>query len=301
MAKTEVVNNDAVTLRINEEPVEKMLSEAADLTGHTLDLIEDRISDVHTVVKNNPYLIAGAFVLGAGIAGFVAYKIAVKRTTLKYEDILEVEIDASRRFYKRLAKDGEFETPESAVEALVPDEVIEAVRTYQGKPARVAYDKIEVSEEAQEEIVVQAETVNVNVFEAGRPDPRDWDYDGEIKLREENPNSPYVISFEEFQVNEENHEQTTLSYFAADDTLADEKEQPIDNTEHTVGDDNLTRFGAGSKDNNVVYIRNERLGMDFEVVRSTGSYKKEVLGFDDETELKHSGRHPNRKFRGTDE
>jgi hypothetical protein len=65
-----------------------------------------------------------------------------------------------------------------------------------------------------------------------------------------------------------------------------------------VGDDNL-RFGYGSNDSNMVYVRNPRIEMDMEIVRSQGTYTKEVLGFDDEAELKHSGRR--RRFRESDE
>jgi hypothetical protein len=59
------------------------------------------------------------------------------------------------------------------------------------------------------------------------------------------------------------------------------------------------RFGHGSKDPNVVYIRNPRLEMEMEILRDPSSYEKEVLGETIEkraqtADLKHSHQ---RRFR----
>jgi hypothetical protein len=61
-------------------------------------------------------------------------------------------------------------------------------------------------------------------------------------------------------------------------------------------------FGHGSGDPNVVYIRNEKLQAEYEVLRDPGSYEIEVLGGHveremQEVDLKHS-RQPG-KFRET--
>lgn len=305
MAKKEVLNNDVVTLRVGES-VTDVLDEASDTIEQTLDILENQVDRVVTVTKNNPVLIVGALVVGLGVGGFIAYKVAVKRTSLKYEDILTEEIAAAKSFHRRLAKE-DYPTPESAVEALVPDEVVEAVQSYQGREKRVPYNRPEeIVEEAPKDprppVEVVVEEVKVqqnNVFVQAETDPRDWDYRLELADREANPDQPYVISFKEFNQNEPNHEQATLTYYAMDDTLADSKDAPVDNTEYTVGDDNLTRFGHGSHDRNVVYVRNEKLSMDFEIVRSDGSYQREVLGF--EPEVRHSQRRVHRRRWSADE
>lgn len=292
MAKREILNNDAVTLRVGES-VTDILDEASNLTEQTLDLLENQTDRVIEVTRNNPWLIAGALVVGLGVGGFIAYRVAVKRTSLRYEDILEEEILAAKEFYKRTNKAGEFETPESAAKALVPNEVVEAMTSYQGRDAKVPYNDPDKVKDPRPPV---QGNVQRNVFTESVSDPRDWDYNAEVAVREENPDVPYVVSFDEFHENPDGNEQATLAYYAADDTLCDERDAPIDNTDYTVGDDNLTRFGHGSGDNKVVYIRNDKLSMDFEVVRSEGSFAKEVLNLDppDET-LRHSSRrHPNR-------
>lgn len=311
MAKKEVINNDLVTLRVGETAAD-ILDEALDVTEQTLDIIENTAERVVTVTKNNPLLIAGALVLGLGIGGLVAYKIAEKRLSARFDEELTEQIAAARAFTTRLAKEGEFESPESAVQALIPEEVVEAVNSYQGRERKVPYnnpaDIVVADPRPAPEVVVEEVQVTNNVFVQAATDPRDWDYNLEVATREENPDLPYVVSFDEFHENEPHHEQVTLAYYVEDDTLADERDQPIDNTDYTVGDHNLLRFGHGSQDSKVVYVRNEKISMDFEIIRSMGSYAREVLG-QDTPSLRHSQRHPNRinnastprKFRGTDE
>lgn len=315
MAKTEILNNDALTLRVGEETgvaaVLEGAEKALDVVEDKLDAIESSVDSVVTVTRNNPLIVAGAFVVGAVVAGFVAYKVGVKRTQAHYEQILDEEIERARSFHRRLATDKEYPTPEAAAEALIPTESAEnaadAVRQYQGRGERVPYNRpeeIPTPEPLEESVTVVVDEKVTNVFiDASGNDPRDWDYNLEIADREANPGQPYVISFEEFQANEESHDQSTLTYYSEDDVLTESNDTPIDNTDYVVGDDNLQRFGHGSKDRNVVYIRNERMGSDFEVVRSGGSYKKEVLGLDDEDSrsLRHSHRRTARLRRGTDE
>lgn len=304
-----------------------LVDEAVELARESAELANDAAMLVTETIRTNRLLVAAAFVVGAGVGGFAAYKFAVKRTTLKYEEILQIEISEAREFYMKMAKEGDFSSPESAVAALIPNDVVDAVRNYQGRPkttdirpedrelkegeTRVSHYHPDTHELIDTKIVMEERNVFVEAAVNPVHNPEEWDYDTEQKLRDANPNAPYVVSFEEYSENPENHEQETLTYYSADDTLSDPKDSAIDNTEYTVGDDNLLRFGAGSHDANVVYIRNERLGMDFEVVRSQGSFAREVLGIepdDEDNALRHSLRHQNRrtrgaprKFRGDDE
>lgn len=291
------------------EEVEGIASETLDTIDKTLDILEDGVQYTEQVVRNNPLVVAGAFFVGIGIGGIIAWKISEKRTMLKYESIMAEEIDAAKRFYKRLAKEGEFSSPESTVEALgvekTESDAAEALKSYQGVPEN-AVQPVTPYNRVEEVVtpVVEVEKVEVtnNVFVESRTDPRDWDYRLEIADREANPGRPYVISFDEFNENSLNHEQSTLAYYAEDDTLVDERDQPIDNVDYTIGDDSLTRFGHGSNDGKIVYVRNENISMDFEVIRSEGSYSREVLGIlPPGVSIRHSHRRASRKFRGTDE
>ena len=297
MAKKEILNNDVVTLRVGETAAD-ILEEASDTIEKTIDVLENTAERVVTVTKNNPWIIAAAFVVGLGVGGLVAYKIAEKRLSAEFDQELTEQIAAAKAYRTRIAKEGEFETPEGAVNALIPDAVVEAVQSYQGRTKQIAYDKPEtIDPRPPVNIVIENAEVTENVTVVAKDDPRDWDYNAEIADRELNPNLPYTISFEEFNENNVNHEQTTMTYYTVDNTLADSQDGIVDNTDAIVGDDNLTRFGHGSHDPNVVYVRNEKIDMDFEIARMHGSYQSEVLNIDPSpSTLQHSRvRRPNRR------
>lgn len=312
MAKTEVINNDAVTVRVNNAPAKaakevasKTIDTVEGVLEETLDILEDGVTVTERAFRNNPAVIIGVAVVAAGVAGFVAWKISEKRTSARYEDILAQEIEQAKELYMRLGKAGDYSTPESTVKALVPDEVVESVVQYQGRPPReggIRYDKVSdvpAPEPLEETVQVVATEKTVNVFVEAAVDPGVWDINHEIANRD--TDKPYVISLAEFRENEEEHEQQTLQYYQGDDVLCDSRDEPIDAVDYTIGDDNLVRFGHGSEDANVVYIRNERLDTDFEVLRSPGHYQKEVLGLEPKESLRHSQTRRPRRMRERDE
>lgn len=140
---------------------------------------------------------------------------------------------------------------------------------------------------------IRGETpVMVNVFAT---EDDEWDYGVEIEKRD--PKIPYIIHADEFFDNENGWEQTTLTYYEGDDILCDERDVPIYNYSLTVGE---LRFGHGSKDKNVVYIRNVGEEAEFEVIRDPGLYQVEVAGLQiehqyEEDDLKHS-KHPHKFY-----
>jgi hypothetical protein len=217
-------------------------------------------------VRLNQAALLGAVALVG--ASFAAYKLAVKRTTAIYEDILEQELALSKKFYSTLYKKDEMATPEQALSELHPGEegletmydAAQAIHMYKGE------DVHDISEFEE-----------VNVF-TNTPE-----LDDNFDLREEQANrdtkSPYVISKDEFLETFNNHEQLNLTYYSGDSTLADDKDQPIPNVGDAIGN-SLQRFGHGSGDPSVVYVRNEAKEMDFEVLWSQGKYAHEVLGFE---------------------
>ena len=93
---------------------------------------------------------------------------------------------------------------------------------------------------------------------------------------------PYVITFEQFNEEYDRYDKETMTYYAGDDTLADECEGIVDDVNDLVGD-SLSRFGENSEDPDVVYVRNDSLEIDYEIVRSPGLYSEVVLGHRKET------------------
>lgn len=118
-------------------------------------------------------------------------------------------------------------------------------------------------------------------------DDRGWDYEEELSTRD--PMAPYVIHQEEFINDEMGYHQETLSYYAGDDIMADTDDTPIYNYSGLMGE---LKFGHGSRDPNVVYIRNEAIHMEWEVLLNPDAFSEEVLGLalekDNENDLRHS-------------
>lgn len=255
---------------------------------------------------------ASAFSFLAGAA--VGAAMAMKKLETKYSELADElvgkEIEDAKKYYSALHKKDDYETPEAAVEHLLVTEAVRSVQAYQGhpvfRPSIETYDEIRPDVLAAlekvmpviEEPAVPVDTVIItNVFskeDTVIPDDSDFDYEAELAARD--PEKPYVISQEEFMEAAPGYEQTTVTYFKGDDVLSDDRDETIDEIDDAVGEDNLKRFGHGSHDNNIVYIRNEKLELDFEVIHSTGKYSKEILGF-----IEHSDRRPPRKFRSSDE
>lgn len=84
---------------------------------------------------------------------------------------------------------------------------------------------------------------------------------------------PYLISEDQYYA-DTSLEKDTLTYYEADETLADTRDEIVDNVRETVGD------ALDSFDNEqYIYVRNERLGLDFEIERREMSYQEAVYGY----------------------
>lgn len=297
---------------INEvRPLLEEIDTVVDVVDKGLDAVEKGAdiateavdNGVHIVVEDarvaagflrNPKVAAGVMVTAnAVIFSYLGWKLAKRHYTKKYEAELERELESARKFYGRLNKmdeDGEVLTPEDVVAErghdVVQEEAAEALGEYQKGPREYNKAAKNVVTEDQKGLRATGEVVEHNIFNKDA-----FDLEDEKKRRTDE--APYVISKDEFMENETEFPQTSITYFAGDDTLVDEEDQPMPEVEATVGQDNLARFGQGSGDTNIVYIRNPRTKIEFEVAYSEGKYAEEVLGF-----IEHSDRPiGTRKFR----
>lgn len=81
--------------------------------------------------------------------------------------------------------------------------------------------------------------------------------------------TPYVINPDDFAWNDE-YEKVSLTYFA-DAVLVDEDDKPMEDVDSTVGVDYVNHFGEYEDD--IVYIRNDKLKIDFEICRDLRTYE----------------------------
>ena len=218
-------------------------------------------------MNKNLLTIAGASFVSLAVGAAGGYLYARKQLTDVYQIVLEEEIERTRAYYRQRNQTGGFETALDAAAALIPDESMVTVDDFRMLATELGY--VKADEEESEDVE------DHNIFD-GTVDP-----DEDIIAEEEaarSPDEPYVISVEEYMNGDSGCRQFTLTYFAGDDTLVDEHEKPILDTEEYIGS-SVLRFGYRSKDQNTVYIRNEAAELELEVIRSHRSYSEDVLGF----------------------
>jgi hypothetical protein len=292
--------------------------EAADVVEDVKELLEDTVELVEGQTSwlkttNAKLILVGvsALALGAG----VSYLISAKRLEKKYQKLADEQVASVKARYSVIHKSGESLT--ELADKYPDEEKAEDSKTAKAiivENQYISYDRVETVTEAPEAsvdsavsaaVVVEessrdAELVHHNIFESDNPDTY-FDFAEELERRATKPDSPHVITKDEFDENESEYDQNRLVYFDGDDVLADSNDQPITDVDNVVGYENLLRFGHGSGDPNIVYVRCPKLELDFELIHSDGKFAKEVLGFDDGETLQHSQRRPPRRFRPTDE
>lgn len=250
------------------EVVAEAADEVAEQASHVAEVSRALSSrEVRLVVVAAAAGIAGGFAIG--------YFVTKRRLETKFSTIADEEIDLARtEFQEKLANAILRERAHYEAKARAPKPEIDNVMRQLGYQAPdeekpPAVEPEEVAEIAQ------------NVFEANRVEfdknTAEWDYAKEVKSRD--PDVPYVIHKDEYTQNEKEYEQATLTYYEGDDVLAAHDDSVIDDQDETVGVENLGKFGHGSGDPLVVHVRNDRLGIDYEIVKSNGTFSQEVHGF----------------------
>lgn len=119
-----------------------------------------------------------------------------------------------------------------------------------------------------------------NVF---NHDVTPWDWNEEVANRE--GKEIYIVHKDEYDGEEAvGYTHSTVEYYQGDDILTDTDDSVVFDYPTHIGTDNL-KFGHGSCDPSIVFIRNDKLMTEYEVILNTGSYHLEVLGEEIENSL----------------
>lgn len=178
----------------------------------------------------------------------IGLAIGVVSSALYFRGKTQEEVDEVRSFY--LSKVGENENEENTETESVEDKVFREFNAT--KP------------EIRDYINTLRERKYVDYSKTAEPD------DSSAKVPDVIAD-PYVISIDDFG-QEEGYDTITLTAYS-DGTIANYADDELEDPESTIGEDILSKFG----DEDVVYIRNDRLKADFEVVRDNRTYV-EVVG-----------------------
>ena len=217
------------------------------------------------------------FLGGAAVGASTSYVITKRILDTKYDELMKIELRNMKEHLERpraiiVNSDKPYATPQAAVDALV-------------EPYQPSTDP----RPSVEEVLAEVKNSDKNVFD-DEPDADeymkddsaygipDFIYEDEVKKR--SSLLPYVITDDEFAEGHPKHEQFSLTWYEGDKILSDDKDEPIDDVNGAVGTENLLKFGHGSNDSRIVYVRNEQRRIDFEIAKHDGTFA-EVVGLED--------------------
>lgn len=196
-----------------------------------------------------------AFSAGALISSIVTLVL----TKRKYESIADKEIDEVKKYYlkKRMEDDKKLNEIIGKSEEL-DKKIEEKILT----DAEIKDEK-KVAETGDLKPSNTRQTVNYNNI-YGKTEEKMAEKEAP---EEEKPTKPYLITEDEY-LNDDDNEKLALTYYAYDDTLADDMNEPVD-IEETISSDIYNEIIDANED---IFVRNPILETDYEIMRVEGSY-----------------------------
>lgn len=207
-------------------------------------------------MNNTQLAMIGIFGIGLGLGLGIGHVLTKRQLEKHYIDLANEEIKDAKEYYETIADQRTASAPDGRERIFYS-----TLSQYQGAQP-VETDK------------TTAQRVIRNIFR--EPPPEDvGDFSEEVEAR--TPDHPYIIAVTEYLANDSNYSQETLTWYEGDGALIDDQDDEVNDPDGTIGLGNL-RFGHRSDQDNVVYIRNDRLHLEFEVLRHEGKYSEVVLG-----------------------
>lgn len=210
-------------------------------------------------------IVSSASALAVGAAA--GYFAANKRAELKWRKIADEEILSVKKHYNMVFDPEGYPDEQSATEA-------DRERTHDYLER---LDKLQYSSYAEPEVASPDE-------EAASPEvvPEA----GEDAAVEEAPldknnfdqKYPYPVTQKEYLDDEPDYAKLTVTYYSGDDTVADTRDDVINNPESLIGSCHKRFMGFDPVDPHVVYVRNHNMQADYEVLFDEQAFITAVHG-----------------------
>lgn len=183
------------------------------------------------------------FAAGAAVGATVAWKILETKFNQMIDEIVHDEVESVKESLGRLY--GDEDTKEENTDKIIANEkpdIREFMKEYNSKVNNLGYSSYskDSTQLTDEDVIVVMER-------------------------------PYVVSPSEF--GELDYDTISLTYYS-DGVLTDDLDNPIEDVDDTVGIDFAEHFGEYEDDS--VFIRNDRLRSDFEILRDLRNYSDVV-------------------------
>lgn len=253
---------------------------------------------------------------GAAAGSVVTYFAVRTKLRREYAHYAMEEIESVKDTYRLLRKEPPYDDPRTAAEAYLEriDELqYESANLH--KPGEEPEPEEEVREDDEpvdlkaiaDDLILSGHSYVKNAAQMLEEEPEEPDqepeeveevpryktnnvFDNQDEINDEveevlvtrTPDKPYLISIDEYMQDhtsgDDEFDKLTITYYEGDDVLADEQDTSINDIEGTIGEQHLEMFGVQSGNPSIVYVRNERISTDFEIVKQENSYAETVFG-----------------------
>ena len=201
------------------------------------------------------------FLAGAGLGTGVTYSVLKSN----YNKLMNQEVQDTKEYYDRIfaLKIQELENEIALLKSGQKAQPKAEAKKATTKAKEPATKDIPVNDRDRYEEVVKT---NYNAISQEEPEEKVTSKKTTTKKKttvKKELKEPEIITYEEYTADRK-HKKTTLTYLDQEDMVIDENYEPIDCPEDLIGNDfKDTDF---SEDGVCVYIRNDSIGEDFEVV-----------------------------------
>ena len=230
----------------------------------------------NTILKYTPIVVA--FIAGGGV-GFLLTKNQLEK---KYAALAEEEIESVKAMFEEFKLNLDAVLSEKKRPPRIENTLTDAEREALQKSLRENVSKVvNIRTNPYEDAKRQYMTTPKDESEDDEPETDDAGMTEE-DMKEEGPD-PYMIDSSEFLNTYDHHEKISLVYYRPDNLLTDEQGLMFDDVEPTLGSgfiDYLNNVGIkapkqrnDTRATTTLWVRNPRLGIDFEVIALNKSYK----------------------------
>jgi len=255
-------------------------------TGEVIEAVADNIEEVAVATRHiNPGLVKyflGGVGVGAAIGFFIGYRYNREKIKALAFAESEAEIEVIREHYRSKEAALENEQGKRELTDIIENEeyTTESIRVVDSVVDLRSVDDVEPERPLPAPVPIDSSKRVFRSTEASKDKMEGWNFPRELAGRASD--RAHIIHQDEFALNETEYAQVTYVYYAGDDVLVDEDKTPLAARDEVVVRNFEGRFGHGSDDHNILYVRNPVLELDIEICRTPGSYEEDVLGLERE-------------------
>lgn len=250
-----------------------------------VELVADNLEEAAEVTRSINagavrYFLGGVG-LGAAIGFFVGYRFNREKIKAEAFAASEAEIEELREHYRSKMAAQTNENAKAEI-ILVEEGYVEEPQPIADLSTLRTATEIEEEERLPAPVPITPRRPTYRHVDNEKDKMDGWNFASELARR--TSDSPHIIHQDEFAQNETEFAQVTYTYYAGDDVLVDEQDDILTDRDALIGAGVLRRFGHGTDDYNILYVRNPVLELEIEICRDTGSYEEVVLGLEREPE-----------------